>query len=433
MPPNNYREAIRRNQRKSSPRPTPKSGFSERYKEFLQRKKSNAAAAARYQGQASGTAPVKSKTTVKRGDDVHSVAERLGVTPKAITDRGIRKIAPGQVISVNTQRRQAEEQLARMGQDRVDEARLVQEEAQKILDSGISGPRAPGQRLDAQRRIAEAQKIIDGELSGEQPYQQPRLEPSGRVTEPVETPISQFIRAIQRGRQQLGIQGVEEPAPQFMAGTSPGEIQQQDELIRFQNITQLQQARFPGATNVPSQAQQTPGAFRDMIERGNFDDAFAAQMGGNWVTDAKGKRVFVSNVGASQRSLDVRAATLNSEAIDYAIKTEDWSLLPTFISAGSAQHMGILSPEEMSMLGYSQDQYGNWVHEVPDTDVPYNPGYGDYRGGYGGYGGYGSGGGFTPNKNTYAGGRAEQLSGQFMRGNAERAQAGGLGGSLWRI
>jgi hypothetical protein len=397
-------------------------------------------------------------TTVVQGDTLPDVADRLGVDEKTVTDTGVLDLKPGQVIDVasNKKRRDAIEAAARTQNQQVGSIDTQIADIQSSLDNLAPGARGP-QKTQLEETLAQLQ-LDKQTLLGQTPtsqmpsatdYQSPFNQP---LTEPLETPVSQFHRFINRLRQDIGII-VDEPEPVHYTGMSPEDV----EAAEFQRMEQFrdeQTARFFeafGEENVQPVTQATGEAqspeqvqeYLDLIERGNAADVFAAQQEGYWLTDATGKRIFVSQnwgeyykdepiPGMPQRVVDAMGAKFNSQAMQYAIETEDWNLLPTSISAGAAQHI-VGTPygysfEEMSLLGYNQDEFGNWVHEVVDTDVQFSPGFGG-----GGYGGYGGGGGYEPNKNTYAGGRAETLSGKHAGRQQAQRGAGGLGATNWRI
>lgn len=424
MPPNTrgrYRTPVQ-----STPQSKPRQPRDpSKYQDYLARKQ--AEAQQRPLPQTRGRLRTKTKTTVRRGDTLGDVAGRLGVEEQDVTQLGVKKLAPGQVIDATsaTARRQAVEDAART-------RNFQAEQIQAKLDNLAPGAKGPRKALQD-----ELARLTTPETAPAEP--QPEYPEFGQLpyvsVGPKETYVSQFARAIQQARIDLGIIGVDVPEKQYFAGTSPTEIEEAQRARDMARRDQEMQQFFSEYSTEPAQ-QAAQRGYTDMIARGNLEEMQAFQRGGRIVEDANGNEFFISDdpTSRTQRGIDADGARLSLQAIKYAMETESWDSLPTMITAGMARHMvgtpNGMSFEEMSALGYSMDAYGNWVHEVPDFEVPYNPGYGDYTGGYGG--GYG-GGGYEPNKNTYAGGRAQSISGQMARNDAKRAQNAGLGGASWRI
>lgn len=398
----------------------------------------------------------KKKYVARRNESIIELAKRAGVAPKDITSQGVKKLVPGMSVDVSKAqaRREQAENIARMRQDELEKAREIQ--AQGKPEGRLQGPGAK-ERWEGQQAYEQAIRTERDVLAGKPIAGVPTQEPEPflpqrdsvyRMDQPAmdETITSKVVRGVQEWRQDIGILGVDVPDKQYYEGMSPDEIRREKLMARGRAMNEYY--GLPAEAEIPPASPEQAQEYKDLIERGNFDDVFAATVGGTWVTDATGKKIFISNsgTGVSQRVIDAQGAKLSAQSIAYALERQDWSLLPTSISAGAAQHMvGTpygLTPEEMSLLGYSQDEWGNWVHEVmeePTGTTGYSSGYSGY-GDYGGYGGYG---GYTPysytpteyepNKNTYAGGRAQQLSGRFAKREGERANAAGMGAVNWRI
>lgn len=389
------------------------------------------------------------------------MATATGVSEKDITDTGVKAVTGGMVIDVTkaTARRNAEEERVRYVGAQIDTQRALIDSISSRYDAGIGGK--PGVRLtDAQRSQMDAQvnqaeariaQLQGGEApAGPQQQGQSFLQagtplgargyegPEG----PQETLYSQIMRMWE------GLDPAANPEirdPVYQSGFSPEEIEQR----KFDNY----EAKRDADTAAFFEQFPPPAQFSDVFgpgiglpaqvgvgDRPGLDGTGVRFMGegeeGQYFSTPNGGDHFanIDKESWSQETADALSATKKFDQLVNAVANEEWDMLPDFISNAQAQHIfGPNSPityEDMSAFGYSMDDFGNWVHEEVDEQVQFNPGYGDYAGGYGGGGG---GGGYEPDKNTYAGGRSEQQSGAFAKRQADRAQAGGLGAVNWRI
>lgn len=388
--------------------------------------------------------------TVKRGETIDDVAGRLGVKPKDITDTGVQSLAAGQVIDVSAaaSRRDAEAYMQNVRNQYVAQQQAIVDEYQaKMAKFSAAGPRAKGAggaRSVWEEQIRRAQANIDrvhsgGPLTERASAQRIQERP---LTEAAETPFSQLLRW-----------GATDPMePQYFPGQSPADVRRAQTpapTMPADNWSQrLDAAGLTGEDVEPvSRGALTDESMQDMFQRDNYSEVAASMLGGRWITDGNGKRIFIpkdwstyyasgSDIpGMPQRVIDAMGGKWSQMAINYALETGNPDLLPKSIAAGAARLIvgspyGY-TPEQMAELGYIMDDYGNWLLTEPDYEIPFSPGYGDYAGG--GYGGGGGGGGWEPNKNTYAGGRSSQLTGSVAQREATRAQVDSMGYVNWRI
>lgn len=389
----------------------------------------------------------KNIITAKQGDTLPDLAASAGVTEKDITDTGVLEVKPGMVIDVTTAtaRRKAEEDAARYLQSQLDAQQTIITEGQKTVaqytDRGQKGTPA---RTDALAAIAAAEAEVERLTAGPAEPEYPEYGGPSRgdfgPSEPVTKPISDFWRWLNVGHLSEEEQIEKGFTDQYMAGYSPEEIAQGDfDFFEAQRDYETGQFidQFGGGKPLSGVPETMTGAQRAAALEEGIGTAYGEAPRGQAFETPNGGKFFASidKESWTQETADALSATKKYDQLINAVNDGDWEMMPDFISNAQSQHIfgpnSDITYEDMSALGYSLDDYGNWVHEDVDTEVAFNPGYGDYYGGYGGYGG--GGGGYEPNKNTYAGGRAEQTSGAFAKRAAERAQAGSLGSSNWRI